>query len=97
MTAQRRVSKWLFQKIGISVESARLSRLFRDNLSRFFTKSLKTLGKKYFQTSPKRAETFLSDASSAPEAPRVPPKSASVCDGSPEPYFDGTTGMAYER
>ena len=60
-------------------EATRLSRLFWDNLSRFFTKSLKTLGKKHFQTSPKRAETFSSDAFSAPEAPRVPPNPYARC------------------
>ena len=37
---------------------AHLSRIFRDNLSRIFTGSPKTLGEKYFPTVPKPVETF---------------------------------------
>ena len=46
----------------------RLSRIFRDNLSRIFTGPLKTLGEKYFQTVPKPVETFR------PSRPGLRPK-----------------------
>ena len=36
----------------------RLSRIFRDNLSRIFTRPQKTLGEKYFRAGPKPVETF---------------------------------------
>ena len=39
-------------------DSARLSRIFRDNLSRIFTKPPKTLGEKYFRAGAKPVETF---------------------------------------
>ena len=35
-----------------------LSRIFRDNLSRIFTRPPKTLGEKYFLAGPKPVETF---------------------------------------
>ena len=39
-------------------DSARLSRIFRDNLSRIFTRPPKTLGEKYFRAGPRPVETF---------------------------------------
>ena len=49
-------------------ETPRLSRIFRDNLSRIFTGPLETLGEKSFRTVPKLVETFR------PSRPGLRPK-----------------------
>ena len=56
----------------------RLSRIFRDNLSRIFTSPPKTLGEQYFRAGPKPVETFRP---SRPGASRVTQKPVALPSG----------------
>ena len=82
-------SRWRLSTVRVA---SRLSRIFRDNLSRIFTRPPKTLGEKYFRAGPKPVETFR------PSRPGLRPRQKPTTRGllrsrndAGEARFDGRT------